>query len=102
MANKWGLIFIQGAGTDPARDRVLVDGNGLTTTIVAVPNPQTALRVATELVDDGAEFIELSGGFSPYWTAKVIEAVNGRVPVGAVAYSADALVGLASIARAVA
>lgn len=100
MIERWGFIYVQGPGTDPARDRVLVDGNGLTTTIVAVPDQLAALKVAVELVDDGAQFIELSGSFGPVWAAKVIEAIGGRVPVGAVTYGTESIRALASLGQA--
>ena len=102
MVERWAFIYVQGAGADPSRDRVLVDGNGLSTTIVAVPEPAAALDVAVELVDDGVQLIELSGSFGPIWTARVIEAIEGRVPVGSVTYSAESVSVLTAIREAAA
>ncbi|WP_433716498.1 DUF6506 family protein [Nocardia sp. CA-084685] len=33
----------------------------------------------------------MCGAFGPLWTARVIEAIGGAVPVGAVAYGAEAI-----------
>lgn len=52
---------------------------------------------AVQLVAEGVQLIELCGGFGPLWTARVIEATAGRVPVGAVGYGPEALVGLSTI-----
>ena len=46
---------------------------------------------AKKLVDDGAELIELCGAFGPIWTAKVIEAIDAKVPVGFVGYGPEAI-----------
>jgi hypothetical protein len=87
--NSWGFIYL-GLGTeDPAVDRAVIERGGLTTTIVAVPDRATAAQVAVELVDGGAQAIELCGGFSTLGTAKVIEAVGDRVPVGSVSYGME-------------
>lgn len=65
-------------------DRAVIQRGGLTTTIVAVPDRDTAVQVAAELVDAGAQYIELCGAFGPTMTARVIQAVGDQVPVGSV------------------
>lgn len=52
---------------------------------------------AVRLVAEGVQLIELCGAFGPVWTARVIEAIEARVPVGAVGYGPEALRGLAAI-----
>ena len=49
------------------------------------------------MVDDGVELIELCGGFGPVWTARVLEAVDGAVPVGAVGYGPESIDGMARL-----
>ena len=94
MLNKWGFIYVA-PGSSPEGDRTVVERQGLTSTLVAVPEQEAALRVAPELVDEGAQLIELCGIFGPTWTAKVVDAVGGRVPVGSVAYGVESVPGLA-------
>lgn len=89
----WAFIF-EAPETDPAVDRMVIERGGVRSTVVAVPEPSMAPRVAADLVADGVQFIELCGGFEPEWAGKVIEATGGRVPVGTVGYA-----GGASVAR---
>ncbi|QEW03465.1 DUF6506 family protein [Microbacterium lushaniae] len=70
---------------------------GLKTTIVAVPDPAAAAAVAVELVDDGAQSIELCGGFGTEVVAEVAAAVDGRVPVGGVTYGMESVPLLAKL-----
>ncbi len=91
---KWGYIYL-GTGTeDPTTDRAVIERGGLTTTIVAVPDSAAAVAVAKELVSDGAQTIELCGGFGAKVVADVIEATGGTIPVGAVSYGPQAIPGL--------
>jgi Family of unknown function (DUF6506) len=93
----WGFIYL-GVGTeDPAVDRAVIERGGLTTTIVAVPDREAAVQVAAELVDAGAQSIELCGAFGPTTTARVIEAVGDRVPVGSVSYGVESVPAVAAL-----
>jgi len=40
------------------------------------------------------QLIELCGGFGPIWTAKVIEELDGAIPVGSVGYGPEAISGM--------
>lgn len=93
----WGFIYLGAGSEDPAVDRAVIERGGLTTTIVAVPTREAAVDAAVELVDAGAQSIELCGAFGPVWTARVIEATGGRVPVGAVAYGEESVHALAAL-----
>ena len=64
---------------------------------MAVPEVAAAVRVAVELVERGAQSIELCGAFGPAVTAQVIEAVGDRVPVGSVSYGAESVHALAAL-----
>lgn len=95
--NNWAFIYL-GMGTeDPAVDRAVIERGGLRTTIVAVPEKSAVVQVAVELVDTGAQSIELCGAFGPVWAARVIEAIGGRVPVGSVTYGMESVPSLAAL-----
>lgn len=98
MLDNYGFIWLQPGG-NPAVDRVVVEHEGFRTTLVPVPEPAAAVPVAVDLVGAGAQLIELCGAFGPAWTARVIEAIGGRVPVGAVGYGAESVAGLAAITQ---
>lgn len=87
----WAFIF-EAPQMDPAVDRMVVERGGVRTTIVGVPEQAAVVDVAVALVEDGAQFIELCGGFEPIWAGRVIEATGGRVPVGSVGYAGGASV----------
>lgn len=84
------ILVVKGA--DPKRDRVLFEIGGIRTYVVVVPEPEQAPAMAAKLVEEeGVALIELDGGLGPKWTAKVVEAVKGSVPVGAVMFGAESL-----------
>lgn len=95
--NNWAFIYLGVGGEDPAVDRAVIDRGGLTTTVVAVPDRSAAVRVATELVEAGAQSIEICGGLGPAVAAEVVEATGGRVPVGAVTYGVESIHSLAAL-----
>lgn len=82
----WAFIF-EAPETDPKVDRLVVERGGVRSIVVAVPEQSAVTEVAIELVAEGAQFIELCGGFEPQWAGIVVEATKGRVPVGVVGYS---------------
>lgn len=90
MALKHFGFIVTGAGMDPARHRSEMTSGAFRMLTVGVARPEQALPVAAGMVADGIELIELCGGFGPVWTGKVIEHIQGRVPVGAVAYGPEA------------
>lgn len=94
---KWGFIYLGTGEEVPAVDRASISAGGLTTTFVAVPDRDAAVAAAIELVDDGAQSIELCGGFGSASAAKVVEAVGDRVPVGAVTYGQESIGKLAAL-----
>ncbi len=86
---KWGFIYTL---DDPSAES-RVDTIG-TLICVGIPSLAQASDAARRLVADGAELIELCGGFGGAGLAAVISAVDGRVPVGAVFYGVEASAGL--------
>ena len=95
--NTWGFIYLGTGDEDPAVDRAVIERGGLRTTVVAVPAETDAAAAAVELVDAGAQSIELCGGFSATVLPEVVEATGGRVPVGQVRYGMEAVHGLAAL-----
>lgn len=87
---RFGFI-VTGAGYDPARHVTRLESPEMSTTIVGVTRPEQALDVARQMVSDKVQLIELCGGFGPVWTARVIDAIGGAVPVGAVGYGPESI-----------
>jgi hypothetical protein len=95
--NNWGYIYRGSGEEDPAVDRAVIERGGLRTTIVAVPDHDAAVAAAVELVETGAQSIELCGGFRATLVAEVLQATGNRVPVGQVQYGMEAIPGLAAL-----
>lgn len=87
MALKAAFIFLA-PEVDPAKDMAVVATPQVEVTTVAVNNYQEAEKVAAQLVEAGAQAIELCGGFGHKGAARVVEAVNGRAAVGVVRFDA--------------
>lgn len=87
---RFGFI-VKGAGYEPAKHKVTLESPQITTTMVGVAKPEQALAVAQAMVADGVQLIELCGGFGPIWTARVIEAIAGKIPVGSVSYGPESI-----------
>ena len=94
--NAFGFIFT-GRGLNPAEHRSVIQRGDFRAVMVGVSEPSQAVSVAKELVADGIELIELCGGFGPVWTGKIIEAIEGRVPVGSVGYGPESIDGMARL-----
>ena len=94
---KWGFIYLGTGAEDPAADRAVIERGGLTTTVVAVPDTAGAVAAAVELVEGGAQSIELCGGLGPTVASEVVAATGRRVPVGAVTYGAESIHALAAL-----
>jgi Family of unknown function (DUF6506) len=95
--DSWGFIYLGLGSEEPAVDRAVIHRGGLITTIVAVPDRESAVQVAIELVEGGAKSIELCGAFGPTTTAQVLQAVGDRVPVGSVTYGMESIPALAAL-----
>jgi hypothetical protein len=87
---RFGFI-VTGSGLDPAQHRVVLESPTFRMLAVGVSRAEQGLDVARDMVADGIQLIELCGGFGPLWTAKVLEAIDGAVPVGSVAYGPEAI-----------
>lgn len=56
---------------------------------VDMAHPEQAIDVAKKLVAEGAQAIELCGGFGPVWVAKISAAIDNAIPVGTVVYGPE-------------
>ena len=95
--NNWAFIYGGLGEEDPAVDRAVIERGGLRTTIVAVPDEDAAVSTAIELLDAGAQSIELCGGFGPTVLSKVLDATGARIPVGQVRYGMESVHNLAEL-----
>lgn len=86
----WGFIYT-GRGQDPSRDRAVIGSPECRCIAVGVESAAQGVEVARQLVAEGVQLIELCGGFGPVGTARIIEAIGGAVPVGAVAYGPESV-----------
>jgi predicted polyphosphate/ATP-dependent NAD kinase len=87
---KFGFI-VTGAGLDPAIHRQVMSSGTFEMVSVGVSTPAEAIPIAREMVASGVQLLELCGGFGPLWTAKVLEAIEQRIPVGAVGYGPESI-----------
>jgi hypothetical protein len=93
---RWAFLYT--AGGHPREGTVTVVENETSRTVlVGVPDVDSGVNLAAGLVDDGAQLIELCGGFGPVGTARVLEAVAHRVPVGSVGYGPESVDGVHAI-----
>ena len=87
---KFGFI-VTGRGLDPAKHRMVMQSDRFEMIAVGIDDPAAGPAVARALVDEGIELLELCGGFGPVWTARVIEAIGGKIAVGSVGYGPEAI-----------
>ena len=88
--HNWAYIYLS-PGFDPDKNVVVTESENCRFTAVGIDFKDKAkvVELAKRLVADGAQMIELCGGFGPVWIAKVTEALGDSVPVGGVAYGPE-------------
>ncbi|MFH8368260.1 DUF6506 family protein [Streptomyces sp. NPDC018031] len=86
----WGFIYTAD-GSAAGGDVSIVDTGMCRSVFVGVEKPEESIEAARRLVSEGVQLIELCGGFGPVWAGRVIEAIDGAVPVGAVGYGPEAV-----------
>jgi hypothetical protein len=94
--SSWAFIYTAD-GSEPEGTITTVDNGACKTVLVGVPDVAAGVRVAPGLVDDGAQLLELCGGFGPVGTAAVLEAIGNRIPVGSVGYGPESVDGVHAI-----
>lgn len=90
---KFGFI-VTGKGLSPDLHRSVMSSASFEMIAIGVSDASEGPRVARALLDEGVQLIELCGGFGAIWTARVIEAVEGKIPVGSVAYGPESIDGM--------
>jgi hypothetical protein len=94
---RWGFLYTAG-GADPERDVTVVDTGSCRTVLVGMERPDQGVDAARKLVEQyDVQLIELCGGFGPTWTGKILEAIEYRIPVGAVGYGPESVDGVHAI-----
>jgi hypothetical protein len=89
-------VILEMAGADPARDRFVRRHGDHTTTIALVGDPATTPAVAQGLIAEGADAVELCGGFGLVPHAAVRAVVGETAAVGAVGFGFESLEGVAA------
>lgn len=87
---KFGFL-VTGSGLCPQTDQMVMRSADFEMTIVGMADAAHGADVACALVAQGVELIELCGGFGPKWTAQIIDAIEGAVPVGSVGYGPESI-----------
>lgn len=78
--SNYGFIMIDQAYTE--EQTAELKANGFTTTIYCVQDIEMACKSAKKLAEKQVHLIELCGAFRDEMVTKVIEAVDGKIPVG--------------------
>ena len=94
--DKWGFIYTLG-DPDAPRETATVGAAACQLVCVGVPRVEDGPEAARQLVEEGAQLIELCGAFAGPGLAAVVAEVDGKVPVGAVFYGGEAAAGLAQL-----
>ena len=84
---KFGFIV---TGFNPPQ-RIEMQSGNLVTIISGVKDVSEAPATAAQLCGEGVELIELCGAFGALGAAPVIEAVQGKIPIGFVGYGPEAI-----------
>ena len=85
MAFKFAFMFLSPDG-DPDKHKASVLTPSVEAYIVSAKNYEEAIKVAKKLVEEGIEAIELCGGFGHKGVVKIVDAVEGKIPVGAIRF----------------
>jgi len=85
MALKGAFLFLAPEG-DSVQHKAWVKTPQVHVVTVAAKDYDSAAQVAEELAGQGIQAIELCGGFGHAGVARVVKAVQGKIPVGVVRF----------------
>ena len=77
----YGIIIIH-ESFNPEVNHLLLKSDEFMTHIVAVSNLEQACQAAQKFKTEGIDFIELCSDFTAEMAKKIIESVDGQIPVG--------------------
>lgn len=78
--SNYGFIIIDPSYTE--EQKAELKANGFTTTVYCVQDIDMACISAKKLAEKQVHLIELCGAFREEMVTKIIEAVDGKIPVG--------------------
>lgn len=81
----WAFIYVA-KGCDPTKHKATIDSPGWNSIFIGVDSVDDGCNIAKKLVNEGCKLIELCGGFGADGAKKVIDATEGKVPVGYIDY----------------
>ncbi len=87
------IPFIFASDTADCTVRQSIETEGVIVTMIGVRNYQEACQVAREFVDQGAIAVELCSAFGPKGIAMVVDAIEDKVPVGAIRFDKHPAIG---------
>lgn len=90
-------MIIKGPGYDPVTSQATINSPFFSTTVVCVSSFEEAIFVASDLVKEGVQLIELCGGVTPEQADSLQASLGKHVPVGVVRYSSTGQKHLASL-----
>jgi hypothetical protein len=85
LSLKAAFIFLA-PQADPSKHLADIQTPEVTLLVRGVQNYEEAVKVAKQLVTEGVQALELCGGFGNIGTAKIVEAVEHKIPVGTVRF----------------
>ncbi len=93
MAEIGAVFMFVSPGADPEKHRAIISTNPeRALMVVGVKDYEQAEKVSKELVEQGVKVIELCAGFGNIGTARVAQAVEGKIPIGVVRFDHHPLI----------
>ncbi len=83
------VFIVKSPGYSHEIHRAVLSSTNFTTTVVGVPDLDSAIVVAKEQAKLGTQLIELCGGFTQQEAAQVRHQLPESIPVGVVAYTPE-------------
>lgn len=80
--DEYGVIVLTYGLEEGTTKKHKIIGSEFNTNIVLVADDETAIAAAQGLVDGGIDFIELCSYFDEIKAGEIIDAIDGKIPVG--------------------